>query len=76
MFESQRFGMPMHRQRRGGNDTLSSATPGQYMGGTAVISGTPLRLAPTPSLRPGNNADTINDFRQTDHDPIDVSAMA
>jgi Ca2+-binding RTX toxin-like protein len=60
----------------GGNDTLISGNAvdnmwgdGQMISGTGVTTG-----ADTFVFAPDSNADTINDFRQTDHDQIDVSA--
>jgi len=59
----------------GGNDTLISGNAVDNMWGDGVISGTGVTTgADTFVFAPGNNADTINDFRQTDHDQIDVSA--
>jgi serralysin len=61
----------------GGNDTLISGTgvdnmwgDGGSISGPDVTTGTD-----TFVFAPGNNVDTINDFRQSDHDQIDVSAF-
>ena len=60
----------------GGNDTLISGNAVDIMWGDGLmISGTGVTTgADTFVFAPGNNADTINDFRQTDHDHIDVRA--
>jgi Ca2+-binding RTX toxin-like protein len=60
----------------GGNDTLISGTAVDNMwgDGAAVIGTNVTTGADTFVFAPGNNADTINDFRKADHDKIDVSA--
>jgi hypothetical protein len=61
----------------GGNDTLVSGTGIDNMTGDgAIITGPNVTTgADTFVFRPGNNADSVFDFRQTDHDRIDVSAF-
>ena len=70
---------------RGGNDTLISGTGTDHMWGDAQIingvaasptapTGTVMTGADTFVFAPGNGNDDINDFRQSDHDRIDVSA--
>jgi Ca2+-binding RTX toxin-like protein len=60
----------------GGNDTLisGSAIDNMWGDGNAMIGPNVTTGADTFVFAPGNNADTIRDFRQTDHDKIDVSA--
>jgi hypothetical protein len=60
----------------GGNDTLISGTGIDNMWGDGQsISGPDVTTsADTFVFLQGNNADSVNDFRQTDHDQIDVSA--
>jgi serralysin len=75
----------MDGNARGGNDTLISGTGTDLMWGDAQtingVSASP--TAPTAAVvtgadtfvfAPGNGADFIHDFRQSDHDKIDVSA--
>ena len=75
----------MHGNARGGNDTLISGTGTDHMWGDAqFINGVAASpTAPTGNVitgadsfvfAPGNGNDDINDFRQSDHDKIDVSA--
>jgi hypothetical protein len=75
----------MYDNARGGNDTLISGTGIDHMWGDAeFINGAPASsTAPTGSVvtgadtfafAPGNGNDDINDFRQSDHDRIDVRA--
>ena len=61
----------------GGNDTLVSGTGIDNMTGDgAIITGPNVTTgADIFAFMPGNNADTVNDFRQADHDQIDVSAF-
>jgi Ca2+-binding RTX toxin-like protein len=61
----------------GGNDTLISGTGIDNMTGDgAIITGTDVTFGTdTFVFMPGNNADTITDFRQSDHDQIDLSAF-
>jgi hypothetical protein len=69
----------------GGNDTLISGSGTDHMWGDAQIinglvasptadTGAVLTGADTFAFAPGNGNDDINDFRQSDHDRIDVSA--
>jgi len=60
----------------GGNDTLISGNAVDNMWGDGLmIIGPDVKTgADTFVFLQGNNADTVNDFRQTDHDQIDVSA--
>ena len=66
----------MSGHTRGGNDTLISGNAVDNMWGDGgTITGTNVKTgADTFVFLQGNNADTIRDFRQTDHDQIDVSA--
>ena len=75
----------MSDNARGGNDTLISGTGTDHMWGDAEIingleasptadSGTVKTGADTFAFAPGNGNDDIGDFRQSDHDRIDVSA--
>ena len=75
----------MYDNAHGGNDTLISGTGTDHMWGDAqVINGVAASpTAPTGSVvtgadtfvfAPGSGNDDINDFRQSDHDKIDVSA--
>ena len=65
----------MYGHARGGNDTLISGNSTDNMWGDCpTISADVTTGADTFVFKPGNNADTIRDFRQTDHDQIDVSA--
>jgi len=70
---------------RGGNDTLVSGTGTDHMWGDAQFingvaasptapTGTVVTGADTFAFAPGNGADFVHDFRQSDHDKIDVSA--
>ena len=70
---------------RGGDDTLISGTGTDHMWGDAqFINGAPASpTAPTGSVvtgadtfvfAPGNGNDDTNDFRQSDHEKIDVRA--
>ena len=70
---------------RGGNDTLISGTGTDHMWGDAqfingvaasptAATGTVKTGADTFVFAPGNGNDDIGDFRQSDHDKIDVSA--
>jgi Ca2+-binding RTX toxin-like protein len=60
----------------GGNDTLISGNAVDNMWGDAgTVGANATTGADTFVFMPGNNADTIRDFRQTDHDQIDVSAF-
>ena len=72
------FGMAvaMSGNAVGGNDTLIGGNAVDNMWGDGLtIDGPDVTTgADTFVFAPGNNADTINDFRQTDHDQIDVSA--
>ena len=75
----------MYDNARGGNDTLISGTGTDHMWGDAqFINGVAASpAAPTGNVvtgtdtfvfAPGNGNDDIGDFRQSDHDRIDVSA--
>ena len=66
----------MRDNARGGNDTLISGTGTDHMWGEAqfIIGSTVATGADTFVFAPGNGNDDINDFRQSDHDRIDVSA--
>jgi len=75
----------MSDNAHGGDDTLISGTGTDHMWGDAqVINGAPASpTAPIGSVvtgadtfvfAPGNGNDDINDFRQSDHDKIDVRA--
>ena len=75
----------MSDNARGGNDTLISGTGIDHMWGDAQIinglaasptadTGTVETGADTFVFAPGNGNDDIGDFRQSDHDRIDVSA--
>jgi len=75
----------MRDNARGGNDTLISGTgtdhmwgDGQVLNGVAASptgdTGTVVTGADSFVFGPGNGNDDINDFRQSDHDRIDVSA--
>jgi len=75
----------MDSNARGGNDTLISGTGTDHMWGDAQFingiaasstapTGTVITGADTFVFAPGNGNDDINDFRQSDHDKIDVSA--
>ena len=76
---------PCADNARGGNDTLISGTGTDHMWGDAEIinglvasptadTGTVKTGADTFAFAPGNGNDDIGDFRQSDHDRIDVSA--
>ena len=60
-----------------GNDTLISGNAADNMWGDSgtitanVTTGTDIFV-----FKPGNNADQVNDFRQSDHDQIELSAFA
>jgi len=75
----------MSDNARGGNDTLISGTGTDHMWGDAQVingiaasptapTGTVITGADTFVFAPGSGNDDINDFRQSDHDKIDVSA--
>ena len=75
----------MYDNARGGNDTLISGPGTDHMWGDAQFingvaasptapTGTVVTGADTFVFAPGNGNDDINDFRQSDHDKIDVSA--
>ena len=75
----------MSDNARGGNDTLISGSGIDHMWGDAQIinglaasptadTGTVKTGADTFVFAPGNGNDDIGDFRQSDHDKIDVSA--
>jgi Ca2+-binding RTX toxin-like protein len=75
----------MSDNAHGGDDTLISGTGTDHMWGDAqFINGAPASpTAPTGSVvtgadtfvfAPGNGNDDTNDFRQSDHDKIDVRA--
>jgi len=67
--------LTMSGHARGGNDTLISGNSIDNMWGDCPnISADVTTGSDTFVFKPGNNADTIRDFRQTDHDQIDVSA--
>jgi serralysin len=77
--------LAMDDHARGGNDTLISGAGTDHMWGDAqVINGVAASpTAPTGTVKtgadtfvfaPGNGNDDINDFRQSDHDKIDVRA--
>ena len=72
------FGMAsaMSGNAVGGNDTLISGNAVDNMWGDGKdIIGTNVKTgADTFVFLQGNNADTINDFRQADHDRINVKA--
>ena len=61
----------------GGNDRLISGNSADTMWGDgSIINGPNVTFgADTFVFAPGNNADQIGDFRQTDHDMIDLSAF-
>src|SRR4029453_28617 len=70
---------------RGGNDTLVSGTgtdhmwgDGQFIDGVAASPTAPTASGVTGAdnfvFAPGKGVDFVYDFRQTDHDKIDVSA--
>ena len=75
----------MSGNTRGGNDTLISGAGTDHMWGDGedingvaasptAPTGTVVTGADTFVFAPGNGNDNINDFRQSDHDRIDVSA--
>jgi len=75
----------MFDNARGGNDTLISGPGTDHMWGDAQVingvaasptapTGTVITGADTFVFAPGNGNDDINDFRQSDHDKIDVRA--
>jgi Ca2+-binding RTX toxin-like protein len=75
----------MSGQSRGGNDILISGTGSDHMWGdaqfingvaasVAAATGGVVTGADTFVFSPGSGKDDINDFRQSDHDRIDVSA--
>jgi hypothetical protein len=75
----------MSGNARGGNDILISGPGTDHMWGDAAIingvaasptapTGTVVTGADTFVFAPGSGNDDINDFRQSDHDKIDVSA--
>ena len=66
----------MRDAARGGNDTLISGTGTDHMWGDAqfIVGNTVATGADTFAFAPGNGNDDINDFRQSDHDRIDVTA--
>jgi hypothetical protein len=75
----------MSDNARGGNDALISGTGTDHMWGDAQVingvaasptapTGTVVTGADTFVFAPGNGVDDINDFRQSDHDRIDVRA--
>ena len=75
----------MNSNSRGGDDTLISGTGTDHMWGDAQFingvaasptapTGAVVTGADTFVFSPGNGADFIHDFRQSDHDRIDVSA--
>jgi Ca2+-binding RTX toxin-like protein len=75
----------MHDNARAGNDTLISSAGTDQMWGDALLINDVVAspTAPTGSVvtgtdtfvfAPGNGNDFVHDFRQTDHDRIDVSA--
>jgi serralysin len=75
----------MSDNARGGNDTLVSGTGTDHMWGDAqsingvaasptAPTGTVITGADTFVFAPGNGNDDINDFRQSDHDKVDVRA--
>jgi serralysin len=75
----------MFDNARGGNDTLISGPGTDHMWGDAQVingvaasptapTGTVITGADTFVFAPGSGNDDINDFRQSDHDRIDVRA--
>ena len=75
----------MHDNARGGDDTLISGTGTDHMWGDAQLindvvasptaaTGSVVTGADTFVFAPGNGDDNVHDFRQSDHDRIDVSA--
>ena len=75
----------MNGNSRGGNDTLVSGSGTDHMWGDGQIingiaaspaapTGAVVTGADTFVFAPGNGDDFIHDFRQSDHDKIDVSA--
>src|SRR5882757_7102801 len=75
----------MFDNARGGNDTLISGPGADHMWGDAqsingvaasptAPTGTVVTGADTFVFAPGSGNDDINDFRQSDHDKIDVRA--
>jgi Ca2+-binding RTX toxin-like protein len=66
----------MNGYARGGNDTLISGTGDDNMWGDAkTINGPDVTTgADTFVFKPDSGHDTVWDFRQSDHDKIDVSA--
>src|ERR1700704_1207064 len=77
--------LAMDDHARGGNDTLISGAGTDHMWGDAQVingvaasptapTGTVITGADTFVFAPGNGNDDINDFRQSDHDKIDVRA--
>jgi Ca2+-binding RTX toxin-like protein len=75
--ENQLFGDAdeMHDKARGGNDVLISGTGTDYMWGEAyAISGLDVTTGTDIFVfKPASGDDLIYDFRQSDHDKIDVS---